>query len=214
MQVARKIDLNDTTAADQPWVPVRTPSRFKIPLSKYRVWRNERLCIKCGKCAEVCPMGVHARAGKFMRRPKSYLCIGPACQDNSFYCVAQCPAQALAVTLHPVYQTLGDCRWTNDLLLSTFWMAETGMVPSTDLEYRTGGSGGGFDKMRFRFPTRQRDSKLSHDDISLTLELNRRGDGRPRVTLGVPWYGGGMSFGSVSIRTILSRVQAARRFGS
>ena len=29
------------------------------------------------------------------------------------------------------------------------------------------------------------------------MELNRRGDGRPQIKLSVPWYGGGMSFGSV-----------------
>ena len=46
------------------------------------------------------------------------------------------------------------------------------------------------------------------------MELNRRGDGRPQVRLAVPWYGGGMSFGSVSINTILSRIKAAIRFNT
>ncbi len=204
----------DPWSPGQPWEPVRTPSRFRNALSKYRVWRSDSRCIKCGRCTEVCPYGVHTKAGGYIRRPKSYLCLGTACQDKPFYCVANCPADALRVSVHPVYATLGDSRWTPDLLLSTWWQAEFGTLPYNGLEYRTGDSGGGFDRMRFIFPTRARDFKLSHDDISLDLELNRRGDGRPQVTLSVPWYGGGMSFGSVSINTILSRAQAARRFNT
>jgi glutamate synthase domain-containing protein 2 len=34
------------------------------------------------------------------------------------------------------------------------------------------------------------------------------------VTLAVPWYGGGMSFGSVSLNTILSRVRTAVRYNT
>lgn len=197
-----------------PWEPIRTPCRFKNPLSKYRVWRNEGRCIQCGKCVEVCPYGVHTKVGKFVRRPKSYLCLGPSCEKNDFYCVANCPTQALTVRLHPAYAALGDRRWPADLLLATWWMAEFGTLPYSDLEYRTGASGGGFDKLRFLFPPRGRDAKLSHEDISLELELNRRGDGRPSVTLSVPWYSAGMSFGSVSINTILSRLRAAVRYNS
>jgi len=39
--------------------------------------------------------------------------------------------------------------------------------------------------------------------------LNRRGDERPQIWIGVPFYGGGMSFGSVSINTMLARARAA-----
>ena len=83
-----------------------------------------------------------------------------------------------------MYSTLGDTRWTPDLLLSTWWQAEWGNLPYTDLEYRTGASGGGFDKLRFLFPKHRPDFKLTHDDISLELEINRRGDGRPQIKLG------------------------------
>jgi glutamate synthase domain-containing protein 2 len=170
-----------------PWQPVPTPSRFRTPLSKYLVWRDESACIKC---------------------------LGFACQEKEFYCVDQCPAKALRLLLHPVYSTLGDRRWPADLLLSTWWQAEWGNLPYTDLEYCLGDSGGGFDKLRFLFPKHRQDFKLTQDDISLELELNRRGDGRPQVKLSVPWYGGGMSFGSVSINTILSRIRAAVRFNT
>jgi glutamate synthase domain-containing protein 2/ferredoxin len=214
MALAKKVIPFDPGAQGHPWEPVHTPSRFRTPLSKFRVWRNESRCIKCGRCAELCPYGVHTKAGKYLRRPKSYLCLGLACQEKNFYCVNNCPAQALRVILNPVYSTLGDRRWPADLLLSTWWQAEWGNLPYTDLEYRWGDSGGGFDRLRFLFPPPRRDFRLRHEDISLELELNRRGDGRPQLKLGVPFYSAGMSFGSVSINTILSRLQAAIRFNT
>ncbi|MBM4285765.1 MAG: FMN-binding glutamate synthase family protein [Deltaproteobacteria bacterium] len=197
---------------DRPYEPVHTPCRFRNPLSKYRVWRDEGKCIKCGKCVELCPYGVHTKAGKFLRRPKSHLCQGPSCERNDYCCVANCPAQALSVRLHPAYGALGDYRWTPDLLISTWWQAEFGTLPYADIEYRIGGSGGGFDKMRLLLPVPRKDTRLRHEDISLELELNQRNDGRPQVKLAVPWYSAGMSFGSVSLNTILSRLKAAALF--
>jgi glutamate synthase domain-containing protein 2/ferredoxin len=214
MAQPQKVVSLSSWAPGQPWEPVPTPSRFRTALSKYRVWRNEAKCIKCGRCVEVCPYGVHTKAGSYLRRPQSYKCLGTACADKPFYCVRECPASALRVHVHPVYSTLGDSRWTADLLLSTWWQAETGELPYTDLDYRLGDSGGGFDKLRFLFPKARPDFQLSHDDISLELEINRRGDGRPQIKLSVPWYGGGMSFGSVSINTILARAEAAVRFNT
>jgi hypothetical protein len=47
----------------------------------------------------------------------------------------------------------GDLRWTADMITGTWIMAETGYPPErSDLEYNTGNSGGGFDKLRFKFP--------------------------------------------------------------
>ena len=133
---------------------------------------------------------------------------------NRIYCIDQCPEKALRLVQNPNYTSFGDKRWSSDLLLSTWWMAEFGTLPYTDIEYRTGDSGGGFDKMRFIFPREFKDSKLSHDEISLELVLNRRADGRPQVKLSVPWYGGGMSFGSISLQTMLARTQAAVKWNT
>ncbi len=110
--------------------------------------------------------------------------------------------------LNPNLQAMQDYRWTPDLLLSAWQQAETGTIPYTDLEYRIGGSGGGFDRLRFRFPKRE-GPLLPAEEISTTISLNRRNDGRPPVSIRVPFYGGGMSFGSVSLTTMLSRARAA-----
>jgi len=95
--------------------------------------------------------------------------------------------------------------------LATWQQAETGEIPAGDLEYRVGQSGGGFDRMRLRFPA-QKVNPFPADEkesVSTMMELNRRRDGRPQVKIRVPFYGGGMSFGSVSLNTMLARAKAA-----
>jgi glutamate synthase domain-containing protein 2 len=51
-------------------------------------------------------------------------------------------------------------------------------------------------------------SDFSPEEVSLSIELNRSRDNRPKVTLGVPFYGGGMSYGSISLTTMLARARA------
>jgi hypothetical protein len=43
---------------------------------------------------------------------------------------------------------MGDFRWTPDLLVSTWHMAENGKVPAAGREYKTAASGGAFGKLR------------------------------------------------------------------
>lgn len=105
---------------------------------------------------------------------------------------------------------MGDARWTPDLILATWTQAETGRPPDGGLEYRVGASGGGFDTLEFRF--------LPHDrrlpaavPVDTSLHLNRRGNG-PQLEIPIPWYGAGMSFGSVSEQILLSRAKAAKQW--
>ncbi len=104
---------------------------------------------------------------------------------------------------------LGDSRWTQDLILSTWAQAETGRVPD-GLEHRVGDSGGGFDALRFRFlPEAERIPDAM--EVDLSIPLNRRGEGR-EIEIPIPWYGGGMSYGSISEQIMLSRARAAQRW--
>jgi glutamate synthase domain-containing protein 2 len=135
----------------------------------------------------------------------------------------------------------GDLRWPAELILSTAEQARTGLPPTSGLEYRVGRSGGGFDRLRFGFevpagpdcpdppPTRVERSpstalSASGDlpvsgpavpaTIDLALDLNRREPARPQVRIPHPWYGAGMSFGSISLQTMIARARAAQEWDS
>jgi glutamate synthase domain-containing protein 2 len=163
---------------------------------------------------DICPFGVHVRPEGYRDpiRPLDQKCIGKKCAETDHYCVANCPVGALRVDLNPMYESLGDYRWTADLILATWQMAETGTRPEGDLEYEVGNSGGGFDKLRFVFPDNPK--KIDPATVDTKIELNRRGDNRPKVTIDVPWYGGGMSFGSVSPNLIIGRARADKAWNT
>lgn len=195
-----------------PFLPEikRTPSRFRNPLSKYKIYRG-RDCQNCGLCAQLCPRGVHQKLGSKMLFPKDEFCQGPSCQKNDFFCITRCPRRALLLVSNPSLQTIKDYRWTPDLLMATWQQAETGDLPYTQVEYRVGETGGGFDRLRLRFPKKRTKRVADSEKISTSLLLNRRQDGRPQIEISVPFYGGGMSFGSVSLKTMLARAKAARK---
>ncbi|MDO8588527.1 MAG: glutamate synthase-related protein [Armatimonadota bacterium] len=184
------------------------PDRFRNSLGKYRVWRSDA-CVKCGKCEEICPRGVHVRPDGYpdFLTGLDWRCTAEKCKAAGTYCVDHCPQKALKIELSPMYKSLGDFRWTADLILSAWHMAATGEIPDGELEYEIGNSGGGFDRMRFKFP--ENGPRTDPAEISTALPLNRRGDNRPEITIDVPVYGGGMSFGSVSPHTMLAKARAA-----
>ncbi len=107
---------------------------------------------------------------------------------------------------------LGDFRWTEDLILATWYQGEHGRVPDNGLEYRVGRSGGGFDRLDFRFAS-EADRLPPDAPVDTRVSLNRRGEGES-LEIALPFYGGGMSFGSVSEQIMLSRARAARAVGS
>jgi glutamate synthase domain-containing protein 2/ferredoxin len=193
-----------------------TPPRYRNEIAKYIIRRSDA-CTLCGKCAKVCPQGVHIlKPGyKYFAAPHHQVCLGPSCQKTDHYCVDLCPQKALRLVENPQMKLLGDYRWTADMILATWKMAETGEAPSPDYgyEYQIGNSGGGFDSLRFKFPA-QPPVEVRADEVDTSIELNRRGDGRPNIRIDVPWYGGGMSFGSVSIATQLSKARAATAFNT
>jgi glutamate synthase domain-containing protein 2/NAD-dependent dihydropyrimidine dehydrogenase PreA subunit len=185
-------------------------------MAKYIIRRSDA-CTKCGKCAELCPYDVHvAKEGyKYFAMPQSHRCIGFACEKTDHFCVDKCPAKALQLVENPMLKALGDPRWTADLMLATWKMAETGEAPDEKfgLEYTVGDSDGGFDKLRIKYPEKPA-AKLSEEEIDITVDLNRRDDGRVKIKIDVPWYGGGMSFGSVSNVTQLAKARAAVAFNT
>ncbi len=194
---------------------VETPSRFRNTIGKYTIKRSSK-CTACGLCAGLCPYGVHTRHEKYAKsiRPVEHKCIGFACNQNDFFCIDRCPEQALTLGLNPALETLGDYRWTAEMLIGHWEMAETGAPPIRDLEYHLGRSGGGFDKIRFKHPDPDKAIDLGDEEIDMSLALNKRKDGRPERELSMPCYGGGMSYGSMSLNALVGRARAMYRLGS
>ncbi len=191
------------------------PSRFRNTIGKYVIKRSSK-CISCGLCAELCPYGVHLRFDNYSKplRPVEHKCIGFECSKTDHYCIDKCPENALSLRENPLLETLGDYRWTSEMLLAHFAMAETGDVPKVNLEYSLGNSGGGFDKMRFIHPDPEQTIDISDEEIDTSIELNKTGDNRPAKTISIPCYGGGMSYGSTSLSVIVGRARAAKRLNS
>ena len=111
----------------------------------------------------------------------------------------------------------GDFRWPTALLLASAQQARTGKPPTGELEYRVGDSDGGFDRLAFAFELESDPGEVpSADpaDFDFTLPLNRRDAERPDQVLPVPWYGAGMSYGSVGLPVMLARARAAQALGT
>ena len=107
---------------------------------------------------------------------------------------------------------LCDFRWTPELILGTWYMSEEGNVPGQEAEYRRGKSQGGFDCLDFKFKDENEWIK-NKENIEIGITLNKRDGGRI-IDLKVPWYGGGMSYGSVSASVMEARARNAINHGT
>jgi glutamate synthase domain-containing protein 2 len=109
---------------------------------------------------------------------------------------------------------LGDFRWTEELILAAWRMAETGRAPENGLDAQVGRSDGGFDRLAFK--TLPSERWIPQDEaIDLAIPLNRRGaaDAGHQISIPVPWYGAGMSYGSISEQVMLARAIVAKEWG-
>jgi glutamate synthase domain-containing protein 2 len=106
---------------------------------------------------------------------------------------------------------LGDLRWTAPLLRETYRLARTGLPTAATPEAWVGASGGGFD--RLRLADAQDGVPPVGGFVDLSIPLNRRDKG-PRLRIPLPVYGGGMSYGSISLNVMLGRAMAAQAVGT
>jgi glutamate synthase domain-containing protein 2 len=120
----------------------------------------------------------------------------------------------LTLRLNSALETLGDYRWTSEMIIAHWEMAETGNFPVVDLEYNLGNTEGGFDKIRFKHPDPKGKLDISDEEIDTCIDLNKRNDGRPTKTLSLPCYGGGMSYGSTALSAMVGRARAAKRLNT
>jgi glutamate synthase domain-containing protein 2 len=121
------------------------------------------------------------------------------------------PVSAYRRLPEPEQNSEGDFRWTTALLLSSHEQARTGEPPDGSMEFRVGHSGGGFDRMAFAFEIEDGPAEPADPaEFDVALTLNHRGDGRPAISIPLPWWGSGMSYGSVGLPVMLSRAMAAQ----
>ena len=119
--------------------------------------------------------------------------------------------EVLPTLRYGISPALGNKRWTGELILATYEQSLTGETPKNGLEYRVGDSGGGFDVLGWR----EADSspKTDEDSVDLSIPLNKRPEGA-KIRVPIPIYGGGMSFGSISLNFMIARAKAAKRLGT
>ncbi len=194
-----------------PEVALAPAERLQF-VERYAVRRADT-CISCGLCESLCPYGVHRRVEGHVRilPPDSRRCIGPSCEVNYFFCVANCPTKSLSVAESDNFVSMGDPRWPAETIVATWRQAETGKPIPLDDPGNTGRSGGGFDALRFRLPPLK--GSVDPESIRTSIPLNRRGTGA-KIEIPIPVYGGGMSFGSISVHTMVARAKAAKMWNT
>ncbi len=201
----------DKYADSFPEVALAPVERLQF-MNRHTVRRADT-CISCGLCESLCPYGVHKRIEGHVKilPPDDRRCIGPSCSVNYFFCVANCPTKSLSVVESDNYACLGDARWPVEMIMATWRQAETGRPIPLDHPGNVGRSGGGFDKLHFKLPEAKR--KFDPEDIRTSIQLNRRSSGE-RIEIPIPVYGGGMSFGSISVHTMVARAKAAKMWNT
>ena len=146
-----------------------------------------RTAKSCGRCVGSMPARRTRPGRKATGRSSARWTIaasGRTAPTSGSYCIDACPQQALSLAENPAFDTMGDYRWTPDLLVSTWHMAETGAPPPAHLESEVGDSGGGFDRLRLRFPERaaRRPAARRHLDLAGAQPPQRRAAKRSRST--------------------------------
>ncbi len=189
------------------------PDRFSIKLGAWRVIVDPARCTNCTLCVVSCKYGVHRRIeGKSsLEEPIHSRCIGIKCKENDWCCVNVCPWEALEIVKDPVDAVLGDPRWTPALLRETYRLSRSSSPIELKQEEQIGASGGGFD--RLLLASSSPGITPIKGPVDLSLPLNRRENG-PKIKLSLPIYGGGMSYGSVSLKVMLGRAMAAKKIGT
>ncbi len=207
---------NSEKGSEEPLPHVKAkliPDRFAIKHGEWRAVVDRTRCTDCALCVVSCQYDVHRRIeGKLcLDEPVHSRCIGVSCKENDWCCVNVCPWDALEIVKDPFDTVLGDPRWTPSLLRETYRMSRTGSPTRLKPEQQIGSSGGGFDRMLLS--TSIPGVAPVKGPVDLSIPLNRRRTG-PKLSISLPIYGGGMSYGSISLNVMLGRAMAAKKIGS
>ena len=129
------------------------------------------LCVKRG-----CVYRLYRDEADTLRNEVGYLDYIYQCK-GCLNCVQNCTKNILTRVVNPEYRRLGDSYYTPDLILSTWYQAETGKIPVSGSGYGGPFSGPGFDSMwtdmsEIVRPTR--DGIHGREYISTSVDIGRK----------------------------------------
>jgi len=122
------------------------PPRFR-PIGKLGIvdWRED--CAGCHNCVKRgCIYGFYRSEADALRDETGYLDYIYQCK-GCLTCVQNCTKGILTRVVNPEYERLGDAYYTPEIVLSTWFQAETGRIPVSGAGYGGPFSGRGFDAM-------------------------------------------------------------------
>jgi ferredoxin len=154
--------------------PKPAAPRF-IPVGRSGIIDWEEDCLKCGSCVKKrCLYHVYKDRtydSRTMVDSIDYTC------KNCFSCIQNCPRGVLSKTINPEFLKMGDDYWKPEIILTTWFQAETGKIPVSGAGYRGPFSGPGFDSMwtdmsEIVRPTR--DGIHGREYISTAMDIGRK----------------------------------------
>ena len=108
-------------------------------------WRED--CSSCHNCVKrSCVYGLYRDELDTLRDEPGYLDYIYQCK-GCLNCVQNCTKNILTRVVNPEFERLGDEYYTPDVILSTWFQAETGRIPVSGAGYGGRFSGPGFDSM-------------------------------------------------------------------
>ncbi len=126
--------------------PTPAASR-RPPVGKLGIvdWRED--CSSCHNCVKrACIYGLYRDEADTLHREIGYLDYLYHCK-GCLSCVQNCTKNILTRVINPEYRRLGDTYYTPDIILSTWFQAESGRIPVSGSGYGGPFSGPGFDSM-------------------------------------------------------------------
>jgi Pyruvate/2-oxoacid:ferredoxin oxidoreductase delta subunit len=138
-------------------------------------WRED--CSSCHNCVKrACVYGFYRDEADTLRDQIGYLDYIYQCK-GCLSCVQDCTKNILTRVVNPEYNRLGDSYYTPEIVLSTWFQAETGRIPVSGSGYGGPFSGQGFDSMwtdmsEIVRPTR--DGIHGREYISTSVDIGRK----------------------------------------
>jgi len=138
-------------------------------------WRED--CSSCHNCVKRgCVYGFYRDEADTLREQAGYLDYIYQCK-GCLNCVQDCTKNILTRVVNPEFNRLGDSYYTPEIVLSTWFQAETGRIPVSGSGYGGPFSGPGFDSMwtdmsEIVRPTR--DGIHGREYISTSVDVGRK----------------------------------------